>query len=212
MGLVATPGGKRTSYHLFEANERLCGLLKKSAELHPGVDVRLNYCALSDKPGQSCFAVNESDSGHSFVSESGGVVVDNLVLDDYIAANGITKVNFTKMDIEGSEPLALRGAKKSLSAGIFEVIYIEVSTPTLERMGFSMDDCLKPMTDAGFELFYCKEEDFLSGKAKAEETFYLDLPGGKVKLAPMHVFPSPHHTDLMAIHPASGLLSKRSPK
>jgi hypothetical protein len=37
-----------------------------------------------------------------------------ISIDDFVSANGITKVDFIKMDIEGAELKALKGAKQTI--------------------------------------------------------------------------------------------------
>ena len=51
-------------------------------------------------------------SSEPFETQSG--VATTLSIDDFVERNGIEKVDFIKMDIEGSEPRALRGAERTI--------------------------------------------------------------------------------------------------
>lgn len=56
-----------------------------------------------------CFDTSEADAGSAKISESGGEKIEVRRLDDLLEDR---KVTFLKMDIEGSELAALRGAEK----------------------------------------------------------------------------------------------------
>ena len=60
------------------------------------------------------------------------ITVDLLSLDELIAAGKIEPPNVIKIDVEGSEPLVLRGAKK-LIAEYHPKVFLEVHSPTLAR-------------------------------------------------------------------------------
>lgn len=48
----------------------------------------------------------------SFEGQTGQV--KTITIDDFVSRNSINKVNFIKMDIEGTEPFALKGAEKTI--------------------------------------------------------------------------------------------------
>ena len=103
-------------YHLFEANKDLCCLLKKSKELYPQLHISINNVCISDENGTSTLSVVKEESGQSHISEDNnvGYKIRNLLLDDYCKKNDIHSVDFMKMDIEGYELKALRGASSLL--------------------------------------------------------------------------------------------------
>ncbi len=66
-------------------------------------------------PGTSLF--NSGPSGPVSLlqsDESGSVKVSTISIDDFVQERGIKKVDYIKMDIEGSELAALHGAEKTL--------------------------------------------------------------------------------------------------
>lgn len=202
-GLIGCLAGRNLGYYLFEANADICRLLSQSAKLYPNQTIQISHCCVTDSPGVSKLSVTYNNFGSSFICDEGTQGVKNLLLDDYICERSIKKINFLKIDIEGWEIHALRGAMNSLKAGVIETIYIEVSTENLSRAGFSPEDCFALLRDCGFILFYVRAKDFQSGVADDNEAFDLDVNGYPLKVAVLNSFPSEHITDILAIHRSS---------
>jgi hypothetical protein len=112
-------------------------------------------------------------------------------------------VNFLKIDVEGREPLVLKGALRSFERGIVDAVYVKLSDGNLVRSGYRPDQCLSILNGAGFDLFYCKSVDFETGVVKESETLQVEINGIPLKLARVTSFPPDHQTDILAIH--SGL-------
>ena len=68
-------------------------------------------------------------------------------IDAYCHENAIEHVDFVKMDIEGYEPAAIRGATRMLREGRIEVIQFEYSYVFLDA-GSSLMQVMKEVTDA----------------------------------------------------------------
>lgn len=88
---------------LFEHNNRLNGIVDR---------VRLNKLALSDKSGDVVTIKQATLQGATSLSanEGPGDKIATITLDDYVLEHKLSRVDFIKMDIEGSEIPALRGA------------------------------------------------------------------------------------------------------
>jgi FkbM family methyltransferase len=63
--------------------------------------------------------------GASHITQEGGEQIRSVTIDDYLGRENITGVNLMKIDIEGYEPTAIRGAARSLQARRIQVVYIE---------------------------------------------------------------------------------------
>ena len=72
---------------------------------------------LGDKSGTLSFVINENNSGMNRRSDESGIAtetVEIVTLDEFVATQGLTRVDFIKSDIEGAERNMLRGAANTL--------------------------------------------------------------------------------------------------
>jgi FkbM family methyltransferase len=192
-----------TSFHLFEANPRCCELLRLSATDQPDADILVNHGCVTDVSGTSRLVLEPGDSQLGFIGD-GGVEVPNLVLDEYIAGVGISRVDLMKIDIEGWEPFALRGAHAALSSGVIRLILTEVSSEALEGPGFTPATYLAMLREHGYDLFWWREEDFAPGGfAAGLPPLTLSTGTGRLRVARVENYPVEVMTDVLAVHPAA---------
>ena len=119
LGLLPRVDLEHTEFHLFEANANLEPFLRESQRLvAPHARVHINIGCLSDHEGRSRFEVNDTETGKSHLSDSGCLIASNIVLDDYLRRMAVDKVRLLKLDIEGQELAALRGASDALDGVI----------------------------------------------------------------------------------------------
>jgi len=109
-------------------------------------------------------------------------------------------VSFAKMDIEGWEPMALKGCLRSLRQGIFKAIYVEVVPELLRRNGFSVEDVLSLPRENGYEFFFCKQGDHNEATIPAASWQERTVCGHRMLLAPVTSYPLSRGTDLLAVH------------
>ena len=109
------------TYHLFEPRLAFDQDLKAKALANTvGFDHRIVEKAVGKQAGNLPFSVQgQGGVGSSLLIGSPAenqriVEVPVITLDDYVAENGIEKVDFLKMDIQGGELDALRGARNVL--------------------------------------------------------------------------------------------------
>jgi len=77
--------------------------------------VVLIQAAAMDKPGRLSFETGPSDnSGTAHVAGKGEISVEAVTIDQIVAQLGLDAVDFVKMDIEGAELVALKGARKTI--------------------------------------------------------------------------------------------------
>jgi FkbM family methyltransferase len=120
----------RAQYHCFEPSRATFASL--TARSFPG-NVQLNAFGLGSAPEARTLFVfgtgGESNSLYRRVGtpsaqhEQESVVLRTL--DDYCADAGIDEVDFVKIDVEGHELAALRGASRMLAAGRLGVVQFE---------------------------------------------------------------------------------------
>lgn len=152
-GTVPLVQGLGATFHLFEANPRIIPLLERSAREWPDERFSIRHCCVTDRPGTSHHLLPDASWGHGLISDH-GVPVPNLLLDDYIAEQGVSRISFLKLDVEGWELHALRGAQKALASGKVEAGFIEVAPDALRRTGATAGDLLDLLDAAGFDSYF----------------------------------------------------------
>lgn len=81
----------------------------------------INKLALTDVSGNTLKINNANHQGatsivaNSDINEDSGEEINSVSIDDYVEQQGITKLDFVKMDIEGAEREALEGARQTIS-------------------------------------------------------------------------------------------------
>ena len=156
------PDLSSVQFHLFEANESLVRTIEKSTALHKESTFFVNHACISDEDGYSKFHLEPNQTGQSHVATTleKGIEIRNLVLDQYCRKNGIRKVDFAKIDLEGHEFSALKGWENCLIERNVRAIYMEIMPENQNRYGLNTNEPLKYLESFGYELFLCKEDDF----------------------------------------------------
>lgn len=177
-----------------EPNPGSCRLIEQSAAANGFGAVDVVAAAVADHSG---VAVLETDGSNGrIIPLDGGVeqavpcsyVVPVRRLDDLVAAAGLSSLALVKIDVEGAEPLVLRGGRDALRRWR-PTIVCEFS-PLLMRGNFGSDpaDYLKELRDLGYELAVVGG----SGPERDEDI-----------LARFEPDPAPDHVDLVATPSAS---------
>lgn len=126
-----------------EADIWLAQLMRKSLQLQQNCELNVQVlpCAVSDRNGAASFLIAKRGRASNALESAGGrsqtggirekVIVPTLTLDtllDFFGAPSLVKI-----DIEGAEAMALKGARKLLSE-IRPVVYIEVGASCIEEV------------------------------------------------------------------------------
>jgi FkbM family methyltransferase len=110
--------GKRGKVFTFEFIPSNLGIMKRNISLNPSLESIIDIVVrpvwsesdkmlfyADDGPGSRVTFDNTGDSSHR---------ISTIAIDDWVEENGIEKVDFIKMDIEGSELDALIGAEQTI--------------------------------------------------------------------------------------------------
>ena len=113
---AARQGAERV--YCFEPNPQTLPYLRRNLELYaPGV-AEVVPLALGEAPGRMEIVAEAANPGGSRLvgPDSGGAEVEVTTLDAWCEENQV-KPDYIKMDLEGAEPAALKGARRILEGG-----------------------------------------------------------------------------------------------
>ena len=106
--------GGRCKVHSFELLDENLALLMHNLERNAVADecIVINKLALTDRSGDEILIAPGGSQGATSIFGKGtaGDRIQTVTLDDYVVLMDLPRVDFIKMDIEGSEVMALNGA------------------------------------------------------------------------------------------------------
>lgn len=144
------PSGKVIAVEPMPVNQ---ARIRENLALNGFTNVTLVEVAAAGEAGTARFATRSSNHQTSWggLSSDGDVEVTTRPLDDVLADQGVTKVDFLKIDVEGGEPDVIEGAQKLLESPDFKgPVLIEINELRLGERGHSGDSVIKSLTSKGF--------------------------------------------------------------
>jgi FkbM family methyltransferase len=144
-----------------EPSERERGQLQRNLAINGFSDVKVIPAALSDRSGTAALHVAEDDhAGHNtlgifaagWVQGARDETVPLVALDELVAKHGIGRVDVIKLDIEGAELAALRGAQ-ALLARDHPILLLEVMDESLQTLGTSASELLDFVRALNYALY-----------------------------------------------------------
>ena len=197
--------GNKVQFHLFEPNPKLLASIQRSVARYPDMQCTVNRAAVSDRVGVVSFLIDHQQSGVSHMTDKDGEQVPSVTIDSYLEKAKVDRVALMKMDIEGYELSAMRGASRSLESRHIQAVYFEYSEEILVRVA-PPQDLIEYLQAMEYEVCFCRECDILH-RGSASHTINSNLPGHGIALLPVAGYKLPATTDLMAI-PKENLVSE----
>ena len=110
--------GKNGRVFSFEFIESNYNIFNKNIELNSEIKerIRLTKNPVWDTSNVKMFCADAGPGSRVSIEEPDiyDKIIETITIDDFVASNKIKKIDFIKMDIEGAEPYALRGAEKTI--------------------------------------------------------------------------------------------------
>ncbi len=155
--LAASIVGAEGQVYAFEPAEVNFAFLQKTVAKNGFTNTECYKVAISDHNGKGeLFLSTENLAAHHIYDSKEGrrsVVIDLMTLDTFLETHVVTKVDFLKMDIEGSEGLALKGMERMLQRNPNIQIFTEFTPRGFTQTGESALEFLRTLKRHGFSIF-----------------------------------------------------------
>jgi FkbM family methyltransferase len=133
-----------------EPDQRTAAALRRNVDLNP-FPIAVHEVALADEPGRMCLTEGLDARNHLLVGQDdAGVQVRVTTLDELV--NDCPRV-FVKIDVEGSEELVVRGAKRALRDGRILMMQLEWNELSTTHFGRSRCTLAGLLSGYGYDFF-----------------------------------------------------------
>jgi FkbM family methyltransferase len=153
--------GRAGRVHAFEPVPHLHARLRLHVETNDLTEtVRTHRLALSDRAGETTIRIADP----SFPNQGQGSLVSTpddpasvaipipcTTLDEFVRKEGLSRIDLIKLDIQGAEPLFLRGATRTL-ANLRPDLLVEISPTDLAGLGLTSRDLLRAVHEIGYDI------------------------------------------------------------
>jgi len=159
--------------HCFEAVPNTCYYLIKNIEKNGLKNIVVQQKAVGESEGK--VYVTNNNFGGDYISVNIGAMagirnseVQCITLDSYVKANGIHRVDYIKIDVEGAELLVLRGARKLIET-FKPIIQVETTDTFMQRFGHKSADIFDFLMQKGYKYLFLgkREEEYGIGRLQS---------------------------------------------
>lgn len=158
--LAARAVGHNGKVYAFEPTPRTYNLLCQNIKANGFSNVVTVRKAVADRSGPATLYVDRDcavNTLSSTLERQGSVSVEVITLDEYFAESTVP-IDILKMDIEGSEPLALKGMAGILRRSPQVALLTELNPFRIAELGSTAADYIAALRALGFRLFVIDEE------------------------------------------------------
>lgn len=164
----------------FEPGEESYKNLDRNVKLNNLSQVKLFKSALSDTEGTAKFyhidnAPNSYSLGGDGSENTTYEEVATTTIDSVLSREGIDRVDFIKMDVEGAEEYVLQGAKDLFGRMRPQVLF-EINEKAIDRFQLSDSGAWNFLKSLGYEFFTVKDTGELQSVAAPQEGNILAIP------------------------------------
>jgi FkbM family methyltransferase len=158
MSVVASSTGRASPILAFEPSHRYCSAWHTNMALNGVENATLIQAAVGDRCDRINFRVDPAMPLHGKIDA--GLIyptkhiqqVQMFTLDAIYEISAINSIALLKIDVEGAEPLVIRGAKNLLKARLIKSILFEFIVEFIEDLDEDPHDFVRTLTEAGFAL------------------------------------------------------------
>lgn len=146
----------------FEPNRPTRACLRHNVRLNRARNVVVIPSAVGEISGRQALVVTADNAGEVHLApgnaDRGMADVRVTTLDEETSRLGIRAVDFIKLDIEGYELAALRGATRILRDSPRLVVQTEIVLAHLKRYGFTIEDLVRFFAGHGYLPYECTSD------------------------------------------------------
>lgn len=159
IGTIANWFATRTHHvHGFEPHPDNLKMTNEQIQLRKTTNITLSQLALGSEPGTLQLHVKSFHGHHSLGDTSATPTVEKIdvevdTVDRYCTANGIERIDFLKIDVEGFEEEVLKGATTMLEKQQVRLVLFELRQTILASIGKNGKDIFAPLLEQGYTVF-----------------------------------------------------------
>ncbi|MBX2898803.1 MAG: FkbM family methyltransferase [Cyclobacteriaceae bacterium] len=163
MGKQIGPNG---AIYVFEPQSELNSQIRRTLEVNDVTNFVLEDLLLAGYEGEVLFH-EAKDSGHSSISDS---IIDSesvitvkkraTTLDQYCIENGIKRLDFLKLDVEGAEWVILGPGADYVLSELRPILLVEIHQQQITKLGGSVNELLNRLTSKGYEVQQISSKKF----------------------------------------------------
>lgn len=137
--------------YAFEPDPDTLKKLRHHITINNAKNINVIDYALGSESGFSFLGKNEYNSGGNSITASEGTKINIHTADSFVESNGISRIDFIKIDVEGYEARVLSGAQQLITK-FKPVIFAEVVDSFLMNQGSSAKEMLAILKSHGYNL------------------------------------------------------------
>ena len=158
--------GQQGKVYAFEPDPRNYKLLEKSIKANSINNIIVYPIAVSDKTGQAKFNLDIDSSQSSLIELENrkrvcykSIKVPTISLDDFVSKKNIKKINLIKIDVEGGEPLVVKGMENTIKNNPDLKIIMEFTPAYLKQLKINYLVFLNYIRKLGFKCAIIDEDN-----------------------------------------------------
>ena len=148
---VARKIGRRGKLYSFEPTPEYFNILKENISSNGLENVKVYELAVTAQVGRVPFSQKELSSGIVFEEGAKKFEVSTTSIDRFLSEEKIERIDLINMDCEGSELLALKGAKETLRKNKVK-IFCEIHHDFLKQLGQSVEELVQYLQGLEFQV------------------------------------------------------------
>jgi FkbM family methyltransferase len=158
--LFVGPAGK---VHAFEPSPAVRDRLRWHLDINHIQNVSVFGAAVGERCGRARLHIYDRATGWSALSSSRSAAdsvidVDTVSLDQHCRTHAILSLDLLKIDIEGHELFALRGARQLLAEKRIAAVLFEIGGRTCRNAGVEPQELLDELQSAGYAVYSIKAD------------------------------------------------------